>query len=304
MKAQIESIKPDQSSSFRVLQTPHLENIFYWHVHPEYEIVYIEGTNGTRHIGDHISRYEDSDLAFIGPNIPHLNFDYGVKPDHEKIVVQLKEDFLGKEFLLAPELADVKRLFDAAKTGLVFKGKTKAIVGEKLKALTALKGFKQLNMLLDIFQTLAESTEKGPLSPEGVRDDAERHIYDDFDVTKLNIQPLLNNQAFKEQQRLKNIHNFVEQNYTQTIDFQVVVALSNLSNAAFCRYFRRMTGMTFTDYLNQYRINQAKQLLLQDYSVTETCYACGFENLSYFNKSFRRWVGENPLGFKKRHIIF
>jgi AraC-like DNA-binding protein len=291
MKAQIESIKPDQSSSFRVLQTPHLENIFYWHVHPEYEIVYIEGTNGTRHIGDHISRYEDSDLAFIGPNIPHLNFDYGVKPDHEKIVVQLKEDFLGKDFLHAPELADVKKLFDEAKTGLVFKGKTKEIVGEKLKELTALKGFKQLNMLLDIFQTLAESSEKGPLD-----------IGDDFDVSKLNIQPLANNQAFKEQQRLKNIHNFVEQNYTQTIDFQEVISLSNLSNAAFCRYFKRMTGMTFTDYLNQYRINQAKQLLLQDYSVTETCYACGFENLSYFNKSFRRWVGENPLGFKKRHL--
>jgi AraC-like DNA-binding protein len=291
MKAQIESIKPDQSSSFRVLKTPHLENIFYWHVHPEYEIVYIEGTNGTRHIGDHISRYENSDLAFIGPNIPHLNFDFGVNPNHEKIVVQLKEDFLGKDFLNVPELADVKRLFDAAKTGLVFKGKTKEIVGTKLKALTTLTGFKQLNMLLDIFQTLAESTEKGPLS-----------IDDGFDVAKLNIQPLLNNQAFKEQQRLKNIHNFVEQNYAQTIDFQTVITLSNLSNAAFCRYFKRMTGMTFTDYLNQYRIKQAKQLLLQDYSVTETCYACGFENLSYFNKSFKRWVGENPLGFKKRHL--
>ena len=101
---------------------------------------------------------------------------------------------------------------------------------------------------------------------------------------------------------MKNIHNFVEQNYTQTIDFQEVISLTNLSNAAFCRYFKRMTGMTFTEYLNQYRINQAKQLLLQDYSVTETCYACGFENLSYFNKSFRRLVGENPLGFKKRHL--
>jgi AraC-like DNA-binding protein len=289
MKAQIESIKPDQSSSFRVLQTPHLEKVFYWHVHPEYEIVYIEGTNGTRHIGDHISRYEDSDLAFIGPNIPHLNFDYGVKPDHEKIVVQLKEDFLGKDFLLAPELKDVKRLFDAAKTGLVFKGKTKEIVGEKLKELTILKGFNQLAMLLDIFQTLAESSESGPLS-----------IEDNQDFTALNIQPLANNQAFKEQQRLKNIYNFVEQNYAQSIDFQKVVALSNLSNAAFCRYFKRTTGMTFTDYLNQFRINQAKQLLLQDHSVTEACYACGFENLSYFNKSFKRWVGENPLSFKKR----
>ena len=280
MKAHIESIKPDQHSSFRVLVTPHLESLFYWHVHPEYEIVYIEGTNGTRHIGDHIARYEGSDLAFIGPNIPHLNFDYGVKTEHQKIVVQLNEDFLGKDFLQTPELAAVKKLFQAANTGLIFKGKTKEVVGEKLKKLILLQGFQQLIALLDIFQTLAQSTETDPLS----------------------IQPLSNQRAFKEQQRLKNVHNFIEQNYAQSIDFKAVTRIANLSNAAFCRYFKRMTGITFTDYLNQYRINQAKQLLLQDHTVTEACYACGFENLSYFNKSFKRWVGENPLGFKKRHL--
>lgn len=280
MKVHIESIKPDQHSSFRVLVTPHLESLFYWHVHPEYEIVYIEGTNGTRHIGDHIARYEGSDLAFIGPNIPHLNFDYGVKTEHQKIVVQLNEDFLGKDFLQTPELAAVKKLFQAANTGLIFKGKTKEVVGEKLKKLILLQGFQQLIALLDIFQTLAQSTETDPLS----------------------IQPLSNQRAFKEQQRLKNVHNFIEQNYAQSIDFKAVTRIANLSNAAFCRYFKRMTGITFTDYLNQYRINQAKQLLLQDHTVTEACYACGFENLSYFNKSFKRWVGENPLGFKKRHL--
>jgi AraC-like DNA-binding protein len=280
MKAQVETIKPDQHSSFRVLVTPHLEDVFYWHIHPEYEIVYIEGTDGTRHIGDHIARYEHSDLAFIGPNIPHLNFDYGVKKAHQKIVVQLKEDFLGKDFLQTPELNAIKTLFQKANNGLVFKGKTKERVGEKLKKLVDLKGFAQLMALLDVFQTLAESAENDPLS----------------------IVPLANNQAFKEQQRLKNIHNFIERNFAQPIDFKEIVALSNLSDAAFCRYFKRMTGATFTEYLNQYRISQARQLLLRDYSVTETCYACGFENLSYFNKSFKRWVGENPLGFKKRHL--
>ncbi len=279
MKVQVETIKPDQLSSFRVLITPHLENVFYWHVHPEYEIVYIEGTDGTRHIGDHVSRFEGSDLAFIGPNIPHLNFDYGVKTEHQKIVVQLKEDFLGKDFLQTPELSGIKNLFKKADTGLIFRGETKAIVGEKLKKMVLLNGFEQLMALLDIFQTLAKSTETDPLS----------------------IQPLSNHQAFKEQQRLKNIHNFVEQNYTKTIDFQDVINVSNLSSAAFCRYFKRMTALTFTDYLNQFRINKAKQLLLTDHTVTEACYASGFENLSYFNKSFKRWTGENPSAFKKRH---
>ncbi|MFN5476035.1 MAG: AraC family transcriptional regulator, partial [Sphingobacteriales bacterium] len=66
----------------------------------------MEGASGTRHIGDHISRYEGSDLVFIGPYIPHLNFDYGVRTQCETVVVQMKEDFLGSMFLQAPELRD------------------------------------------------------------------------------------------------------------------------------------------------------------------------------------------------------
>jgi YesN/AraC family two-component response regulator len=59
--------------------------------------------------------------------------------------------------------------------------------------------------------------------------------------------------------------------------------------------------MTFTDFVNQYRIIQAKTMLLQDRSVTEVCYETGFESLSYFNKLFKRMTGENPSAFKKRY---
>ena len=78
MKIQLEQINPDAKSSFRLLHNPRLNDLFYWHFHPEYELVYIEGANGTRHVGDHISLYEYSDLVLIGSNIPHLNFDYGM----------------------------------------------------------------------------------------------------------------------------------------------------------------------------------------------------------------------------------
>jgi len=59
--------------------------------------------------------------------------------------------------------------------------------------------------------------------------------------------------------------------------------------------------MTFTDFVNQYRITQAKTLLLQDKTISETCYEVGFESLSYFNKLFKRITGENPSVFKKRY---
>src|SRR5205814_5278120 len=151
MKAKLESISSDADSSFRILLTPNLNDIFYWHFHPEFEIVYVEAPSGFRHIGDHISKYNDSDLALIGPNIPHLNFDYGAKTTVDTIVVQMKEDFLGKDFFSLPETAAITELFEKARNGVAFYGKTKKLAGEKLKRLSLLPHFGQLITLLEVF---------------------------------------------------------------------------------------------------------------------------------------------------------
>lgn len=280
MKVKLEKIQPDTDSSFRIMVNPKMSDSFYWHYHPEYEIIFITGTDGTRHIGEHISRYEGSDLAFIGPNIPHLNFDYGIRNNYEKIVVQMDRNFLGESLYQMPELSNIKYLFEKAKNVVLFHGETKRIVGERLKILSHETHFRQLIMLLEIFELLATS--------------AESEI--------LGIEPIEGNDNIKEQQRMKQIYQFVEQNYQHKIDIQEVINICNLSNTAFSRYFKKMTSMTFSNFLNQYRINQSKKLLLQDYNITEACYASGFENLSYFNKSFKKLTGENPMQFKKRHL--
>src|SRR5688572_19614784 len=151
MKPRREAISADEDSSFRILLTPNLNDLFYWHFHPEYEIVYVEAPYGFRHIGDHISKYEGSDLAFIGPNIPHLNFDYGVKTTVDTVVVQMKDNFLGRDFFSLPEITAIKDLFERAKSGMAFYGETKRLAGEKLKKLTASSHFEQLITLLEIF---------------------------------------------------------------------------------------------------------------------------------------------------------
>ena len=97
-------------------------------------------------------------------------------------------------------------------------------------------------------------------------------------------------------------YHFIETHYQDTIDVNEVARLSNLTIAAFCRYFKKSTHLTFTDFLNQYRINQSKKYLLKDSNVTEACYASGYDSLSYFNKIFKKFTGENPLQFKKRHL--
>jgi AraC-like DNA-binding protein len=278
MKAKLESITSDSDSSFRILLTPNLNDIFYWHFHPEYELVYVETSKGFRHIGDHISTYEGSDIALIGPNIPHLNFDYGVKATVNTVVIQMKENFLGQEFFSLPELTGIKNLFERAKNGLAFNGETKRLAGQKLKQLTTVPHFEQLITLLQVFSLLAGSTE----------------------AETLNARPIAGISVLKEQQRLQKLYHFIEANYQNEIDVNDVAEMCNLTTAAFCRYFKKSTHYTFTDFLNQFRINQSKKLLLQDKNITEACYESGFANISYFNKVFKKFTGENPSAFKKK----
>lgn len=281
MKAKLESITSDSNSSFRILLTPNLNEIFYWHFHPEYEIVYVETESGFRHIGDHISKYEGSDIALIGPNIPHLNFDYGVKATVDTVVIQMKENFLGQHFFSLPEIASIKTLFEKAKSGIAFYGTTKKLAGEKLKQLITLPHFEQLITLLQVFNLLANSNE----------------------IEMLKARPIASASVLKEQQRLQKVYHFIEANYQNEIDVNNVAKLCNLTTAAFCRYFKKSTHYTFTDFLNQFRINQSKKVLLQDKNVTEACYECGFANISYFNKTFKKVTGENPSAFKKKHFV-
>jgi AraC-like DNA-binding protein len=280
MKIELEKVKPDAGSSFRILKNPRLNDLFYWHYHPEYELIFISGADGTRHIGEHISRYHGSDLVFMGPYIPHLNFDYGLRTHYEKIVVQLKEDFLSDAFRTIPELSDIRNLFARARHVVTFRGRTKEHIGEKLKELGRLSHFRQLVHLLEIFQMLATSSES----------------------ESLHVAPVAQRYNLKEQQRLKRIYHYVQDHYQEKINPQTMAELCSLSMAAFCRYFRKMTNMTFTEFVNEYRINQAKKLLLQDYTITEACFESGFTNLSYFNKAFNRYARENPIHFKKRHL--
>lgn len=275
-----EQIPLSAEQSFRLLLTPNLNDQYYWHFHPEYEIYYVEGASGTRHIGDHISRYEGSDLVFIGPYIPHLNFDYGVRTQCEQVVVQMKEDFLGEGFLMSPEMQGCRQLFRNAAGAIAFHGETKRRAGEMMKRLATLGPMPRMITLLEIFALLSAS--------------------DEFELLRAN--PLDNISDLKEQQRLQRIHRLVEERFPTRIETVEAAEAVNLSLPAFCRYFKRATGMTFTDYVNKYRIDQARKFLLMGHNVTEACYDCGYENLSYFNRTFRRFAGMNPSAFRRSVI--
>ncbi|UCD60225.1 MAG: helix-turn-helix domain-containing protein [Flavobacteriaceae bacterium] len=280
MKIQLEQINPDAESSFRLLHNPRLNDLFYWHFHPEYELVYIEGANGTRHVGDHISQYEYSDLVLIGSNIPHLNFDYGIQTEYNKEVLHVSSAFKNKIFTEIPELSDVFELFEKSQYGIAFTANTKANIGSRLKKLHVLSPFKQFLEVLHIFSILAASKE----------------------YVLLHDHPVINKYSQKQKDRLKNIYAFIDENYQRKIELKEVASYSNLSKEAFCRYFKEATGRPFMSFLNQYRISQAKRLLMKGHNISETCYECGYESLSYFNRTFKKITAENPSDFKKKYL--
>lgn len=278
MKIVFEDIKRLAGSSFRILVNPKLNDFYYWHFHPEFELTFIEAPQGTRRIGNHVGQFEGSDLVFIGSNIPHLNFDYGIKSEYQKVVLQIKEDFLKNDFVTTSELSAIYQLFENSKKVICFSGETKELVGKRLKEIHLLPNFEQFIEVLSLFQILANSN----------------------DFTFLHKLPFENFYNNKEQSRLKVVYTFIEKNFQRNITIDEMGQLTHLSKAAFCRYFKKMTQLTFIDFLNQYRIEQAKRLLKEDKNVTETCFECGFESLSYFNRIFKKVVGQNPIQFKKK----
>lgn len=133
---------------------------------------------------------------------------------------------------------------------------------------------------MEILQILAVSTEFEKLNKDDTR-----------------IRFFLNDKI-----RMGTVYDYIHENFDKNPDVNEIAGIVHLSTPAFCRYFKKQTDITFTDFVNRYRINQAKTYLLQESSISEVCYRVGYESISYFSKLFKQLTGETPSAFKKRYI--
>ncbi|MCB2378643.1 AraC family transcriptional regulator [Hymenobacter sp. BT635] len=279
MKLEFEPIQPSAGSSFTLLHyTEAQEGGILWHYHPEFELLYIPQGSGRRHIGQHVSRYEGGELLFMGPNLPHLSFSHEQKGPFEQIVLQLRADFLGDSFLKRPELAAVQQLFVRSAQGLSFGSETRAVVGEALRQMLGQPAHRRLLTLLQLLYHLAEAD----------------------DVTELHAEMGSSGAQVKEQKRLGRIYQYIQEHFAEPIGVQELADVAHLSVPAFCRYFKKMTSQTLTNFLHEYRISHAQLLLLEDMPITEVSYASGFNNLSHFNRTFRRVTGQTPSAYREQ----
>lgn len=170
---------------------------------------------------------------------------------------------------------------DLSKYGIAFGEQTKSKLDARIFKLPMLPKMDQFLELLAILDSLMQASDKELLHKE----------------------PVKNQHTHKDHIRLKTIYSYIDTHYEQKISIQEIANIVHLSEASFCRYFKKMTRLTFTKFVNHYRIEKAKNLLLQNNTVTETCFHCGFESLSYFNRTFKKITGKNPQSFKKEYSI-
>lgn len=285
MKAKLEKIEPGFGSSFtlRRFEAQH-NNGPDWHFHPEYEIVYISKGKGKRHIANHISYFEEGDLIFLGPHLPHFGFTNNIKEPHLEIVLQMNPSFLGDQFLEKPEMSAIRQLFERSHVGLSFKDPIKHKIGGDLNRLFHLRPFERLMGLLKILNTLAQSKD-----------------YNLLNVERFSLE--VDSQHFD---RMQEIYQYVGQHFQEEISLQVISDRVNMTPPAFCRFFKKLTSKTFTQFTNEMRIDHARRLLSQNHlSIAAVSYESGFNNLSHFNKHFKRIVGVSPSEYRKQrtHLV-
>jgi AraC-like DNA-binding protein len=277
-KPTLEKINTGPDSS--VFVHKHVEqrvNLPFWHFHPELELVYVDAGEGKRHIGNHLSYFHNSQLVLIGANLPHSGFSDRLTRKGSETLIQFRPDFLGETFLNLPEMKSIAGLFERAKSGVLFNPEIREVVGPRLKDIVNYQGFERIHNLLAILHELSVSA----------------------DYTLLNVEGFALETTLQDSNRIDNIFRHVNLNFERSIPLAEIADLSGMTVPAFCRYFKKSTGKTFTHFVNEFRIVQARRLLSETTSsITDVCFESGFNNFSHFNKLFKEFTGRNASQYR------
>ena len=279
MRPLYEKIDKSFGSSFtvRAYHSDHICCMPFWHIHPEYELVYIKNGQGKRHVGKTISTYSDGDLVMLGPNVPHSSLSNNIYKSNMEVVIQFKENFAGTGFWSMPEMDQVCKLLKRSLQGISFGHKIRHQLADKIIGLYQLTGFNRFMAFLNILQELA--------------------MTQDYVLLGADQSSLLIKQV--DYDRINKVYAYVEDHFGSELTPGEIAKEINMTLPAFCRFFKRTTEKTFTTFLNEFRISYACQLIMEGtYSLSEISYKCGFQNVSYFNRQFKKIVGSNPTAYK------
>ncbi|MDN5285310.1 MAG: helix-turn-helix protein [Mucilaginibacter sp.] len=242
---------------------------FPLHYHEEYELnLIINGKGARRVIGEHMEVIDDLELVLIGPNLYHSWFTHQCKSEEiTEITIQFHKDLFDEKFLKRNQLSFLKSMLESSQRGIVFSPETILALKGKLLGLARKNGFDSVLELLSILHDLSISRNMRMLSAPG----------------------LANENFYYNSRRIEKVFEYMNLNYTKPVTLAEVAKVANMTEASFSRFIKKRTGKTFIDSLNEIRLGHASRMLIDSTStVAEIAYKCGFNNISNFNRIFKR----------------
>ena len=253
-----------------------------WHFHDEYEILYVIDGFGTRFIADNIESFQSGDLVLIGSNVPHFwrsddtYMDGDGKLNVNYIVIQFPSGFLKEEIKNYPEYHLIGELLSRSTRGIKFDAGFSKRISGNIKKIAKKTGLERILLLQELLQLMAKSTNFRLLAGELYK--AELHDFTSDRLTKVML--------------------FLNTNYQQKIELGKVADIANLHPSAFCRYFKSKTGKSLSEYVNDMRVSYACRLIIDGkMSISQIGFESGFNNLSNFNRTFKKNTGFTPSDY-------
>lgn len=283
MKSTFEHHSSSFGSSFVVKEFYQPRFTSPFHFHDTYELILIEKSYGKLYAGNKVMNFSDGEIFLFGPGFSHCFYNDKSfilsKGMAHAIVIFFKEDFLGKDFFEKPELIKIKELLNRSSAGIQV-NKPGNLLSSFFPKLAVEGGMSALLLLLQLLHLLSMQKRKDLsyiiFAPQNA-------ILNNYDHTKL-----------------ESVFKYVLENFTEDVNTKEAASLAFLNEAAFCRYFKRRTLKTFSQFVNNVRITHATKLLVEkDWDIGSISFECGYNNISYFNREFKTITGMTPLRYRR-----
>ncbi len=255
----------------------------HWHYHEEYELIFMLKGEGVRIVGDNMDHFKGSEMVLMGSELPHLfkNDQKNESSSADYIVVKFKNIFEGESLFSLPEFAQIRHLLRASKRGILFSNNTINKLQKHLLALPKSNGVDRILIFINILKILSEAKDFELLASES------------FAMKTSNGG----------QDRIQKVIDYIAENYTKDISLDNLAEVSFMTTNSFCRYFKNKTGKTAFEFIREFRVNKACQMLINGKkSIAEICYDTGFNSFSSFNRIFKNLKKISASKYKNKYM--
>ena len=272
---------PGEGRSFVCLEIDQSEFDSHYHHHREFEMTWIQESEGQRLIGDAVEGCEAGDFVLIGRWVPHQYRNWKQGRARAR-VIQFRSEMFGADFLGLPEMVEVMAFLEGASRGWRFSDSVRLQAADLMASLfEAERATDRLLSLIELLLALSRDTNREP-------------------IASVAYEPTFNRSKVE---RLQRVLSYLDKHWEETITLGEVAEVAALHPQSLSRFFGQHLGMSFQEYLLQLRISHAARLLIEtDRTVSDIAFSCGFNNLSNFNAQFKRIKGRPPRSFRKQGV--